>query len=144
MGVTSAFEGGSIELVSIDETNDAAAGPACAITLRLTADPACTAEGGAEYKQWFSFRVTGARGRALKVVIENTSEAMCADGLSEGYFARGSYDGNAWTPLRTSYREGDGVLTIEHTPASNVLHIAAFAPYTLRYLLKDPCCEFLK
>ena len=64
--ISSNFDSGNIEV--LDATNPAN------IRLRIRRDA------GSEFMQWFHFRVQGARGQALRMVIENAGECSYADG----------------------------------------------------------------
>jgi murein tripeptide amidase MpaA len=81
-----------------------------------------------DFYQWFYFRVTGAKGRALELRITNAHESAYPLGWP-GYSARVSTDRQAWRLADTSY--GDGALTIRHTPVSDSLWVAYFAPYSM-------------
>ncbi|WP_418646677.1 M14-type cytosolic carboxypeptidase [Thauera butanivorans] len=66
MRISSCFDSGAIEVVCADDPQN--------IRLRLRADNA------AEFRQWFHFRLTGAAGRAVRMVFENASQAAYPDG----------------------------------------------------------------
>jgi murein tripeptide amidase MpaA len=113
MHVTSAFDGGNIELIE--------AGPDFA-KLRITKDA------GGVFLQWFYFRVAGVRGVPITLSIENAGETSYAAGWN-GYRAVGSSDRNEWLRVPTEY---DGrALTMRVTPPSDLFWLAYFAPYTM-------------
>jgi murein tripeptide amidase MpaA len=114
--VSSRFDGGNIEVLSADRPD--------AVRLRIRKDA------GDRFFQWFSFRVSGARGQALALHIENAGEASYARGW-EGYEAVRSVDLERWTRAETAYE--DGVLTIRDVPERDVVHYAYFAPYPLEH-----------
>jgi murein tripeptide amidase MpaA len=114
--IDAAFDSGNIEILS---TASPEKGPATA-QLRIRVD-----EGG-EFYQWFHFRVAGARGRDCVLNIENAGGAAYPKGW-EGYGAVASSDQETWTRVPTTFE--DGVLSILHTPETDVTWYAYFAPY---------------
>jgi murein tripeptide amidase MpaA len=81
---------------------------------------------GSSHLQWFHFRVSGAKGTPLRLVIENAKDASYESAWHD-YQACASYDTEHWFRVKTRYRTGE--LRIEHTPAFNSVHYAYFAPY---------------
>ncbi len=81
MRISSCFDSGAIEVVCADDPQN--------IRLHLRADNA------AEFRQWFHFRLTGAAGRAVRMVFENASQAAYPDGWP-GYRCVASYDRRNW------------------------------------------------
>lgn len=112
MFISSAFESGNIRVV--DDANPQA------VKLEICAD------NESQFYQWFYFRVSGARGTALGLDITNAGTAAYPRGW-EDYRAVACEDGDRWLRVPTSYR--DGVLRIEHTPATDCVAYAYFAPY---------------
>jgi murein tripeptide amidase MpaA len=80
------------------------------------------------FYQWFHFRLTGARGRAVTLQIVNAGGAAYPGGWSD-YRACVSADRLRWCRAPTSYAEG--VLSIALEPESDTLWIAYFAPYSM-------------
>jgi murein tripeptide amidase MpaA len=80
----------------------------------------------ADFRQWFHFRVDGAKG-PLKMTLENASEATYADAF-EGYRVCASYDGERWFRVPTSF-DGERVV-VEHEPEEDRIFYGYFAPYT--------------
>jgi len=81
-----------------------------------------------DFYQWFHFRLLGAKGRPVELRILNAAGSAYPFGWP-GYSARWSDDREQWRLADTSY---DGkVLTIRHTPSSDSLWLAYFAPYTM-------------
>lgn len=114
MHVTSTFDSGNIEVVSSDLETD--------IQLKIQIDHA------SEHFQWFHYRMCGVRGKALTMRVLNAGEASYPKGW-ENYRAVASYDRQRWFRVPTSF---DGkVLKIEHTPTSDAVFYAYFAPYSL-------------
>ena len=112
--ISSQFDSGNIEVVDVTD-------PA-KVRLRIRKD------GQSDFFQWFYFRVSGARGVPLTLGIENAGAASYPKGW-EGYRAVFSEDRLDWRRAETQY---DGTqLTIRHTPQSDLVWFAYFAPYTL-------------
>lgn len=80
-----------------------------------------------DFYQWFHFRVTGEKGQALRLVIENASSAAYPKGW-ENYQAVVSDDLMEWRRVPTSF---DGhSLVIDTQLNVNALYVAYFAPYS--------------
>lgn len=114
ISVNAAFDGGNIEVLSADEAGD--------IQLAIRADSQ------SEFLQWFSFRLTGARGQECLIRIMNAGKASYTRGW-EGYQVVASSDRETWRRVPTSYE--NGVLSIHHAPDSDAVHYAYFAPYSM-------------
>ncbi len=112
--ISSAFDGGNIACIAADDPGD--------IRLEILKD------NESDFYQWFYFHLTGARGEACRLNIVNAGNAAYTKGW-EGYQALASDDRQIWRRAPTSYK--DGVLTIEHTPQSDSVWFAYFAPYTM-------------
>ncbi len=111
--IDAGFDSGNIHVVSI-------AGDRADLEIRKDKD--------SDFYQWFHFRVTGAKGRAITLRIVNCAGAAYPGGWP-GYQARYSDDRQDWRCAETGY--ADGVLTIRHTPASDTIWFAYFAPYSI-------------
>jgi len=107
------FDSGAIDVVSLEN-------PA-SIELKLRSDS------HADIRQWFHFRVQGARGTGLNLRIVNAGQATYAKGF-EDYNAVASYDGENWFRVPTSF-DGE-VMTIKHTPDLDSVYYAYFEPYS--------------
>ena len=81
-----------------------------------------------DFYQWFYYRLSGARGQACRMVIENAKDAAYTGGWKD-YQACASYDRETWFRVETSY--ADGELVIEHTPELDSIYYAYFAPYSM-------------
>ncbi len=80
-----------------------------------------------DFYQWFHFRVTGEKGQALRLVIENAGSAAYPKGW-ENYQAVVSDDLMEWRRVPTSF---DGhSLVIDTQLNVNALYVAYFAPYS--------------
>ena len=111
--ISSEFDSGAIDVVSARD-------PA-AIELRLRADS------HADFRQWFHFRLQGARGRSVRLRFLNAAEATYVEGW-RGYHAVASYDRESWFRVPTTF---DGrELAIAHTPERDSIYYAYFEPYS--------------
>lgn len=114
MRISQRFDSGSIEVVSLDDTQN--------IRLRLRDDNA------ADIRQWFHFRLQDAAGQRIRMVFENAADATFANGWS-GYRCVASYDRRNWFRIpATQYLDGE--LVVEHTPERNNIYYAYFEPYS--------------
>jgi len=87
-------------------------------------------DGQADHRQWFYFRVSGARGTSLRLRLRNAGQCSYPKAWS-GYRAVVSTDRQTWRrEARTSFVDGE--LIIEHTPRADVVWVAYFAPYPLQ------------
>ncbi len=122
---SSAFDSGNGELISA--TPDV-------LTVAMRAEPFTEADGRAHI-QWFHFRVVGAGGQNLRVVIANAGDASYPDGW-RGYEACVSTDRKRWRRVRsTSYDEVKGELVIDFGAEpggvpGDCVHVAYFPPYS--------------
>lgn len=113
LSVTSAFDGGNIRVLSIDGTT---------IELEIQRDQ------NSDFYQWFHFRLSGAAGQTVRLVITNCADSAYPDGWPN-YKARVSEDRESWSMAGTEY--ADGRLTILVAPESDALWVAYFAPYSM-------------
>ncbi len=82
-------------------------------------------ENAPDFRQWFHFRVDGARGRELGFQLD-VEDATYADAF-QGYDVCTSYDLERW--FRTPTTLVDDVLRFELEPAHDRVYFAYFAPY---------------
>lgn len=116
--IDAAFDSGNIEVLDITGTSARLAIPRDHMS---------------EFRQWFHFRVSGAKGREVTLAITGLADSAYPDGWPH-YQAVVSEDRQYWgRAAATSYdREEDGgTLTIRYTPASNLAYFAYFAPYSM-------------
>ncbi len=113
MRITANFDGGNIQVLSLDNKDD--------IQLAIRED-----EGG-EFYQWFNFRFEGQVGNQYRLNIMNAGQSSYPKGW-EGYQAVASYDRQTWFRLPTIYE--NGVLSIELDLDCEAIQIAYFAPYS--------------
>ncbi|MEO1336571.1 MAG: M14-type cytosolic carboxypeptidase, partial [Myxococcota bacterium] len=112
--VSAAFDGGNIECIHAESADN--------IELKIRKD------NDSDFCQWFYFRVSGVRGRPCTLRIVNAHEATYTDGWQD-YRAVASTDRQNWTRIDTSF---DGrVLTLSHTPSTDAIYFAYFAPYSM-------------
>lgn len=110
----SQFDSGAITVVDDTEASN--------IRLRIRDDNA------GDYRQWFHFRISGAAGVPLTLRFENAGECSYAEGWSD-YRAVASYDRHHWFRVPTCAYDGE-VLTVQITPAHDVIWLAYFEPYS--------------
>jgi len=114
--ISCAFDSGAVEVVSSEVT-----GAAARFTLGIRKDSR------ADFRQWFHFRLSGARGVACTMRFENAGACTYPEGW-KNYRAVASYDRERWFRVPTRY---DGtVMTIEHTPERDAVWYAYFEPYS--------------
>ncbi len=107
------FDSAAIEVVRTEQAQS--------IDLRLRADS------HADVRQWFYFRLQGARDTPCRMRILNAADATFPDGW-QNYQACASYDRVEWFRVPTEY--DGGVLTIAHTPRFDSVWYAYFEPYS--------------
>ncbi len=111
--ISQLFDSGAIEVVQADS--------AAKIDLNLRSDS------HADIRQWFHFRLQGARGQACTMRFLNAGQATYPQGF-EGYQVAASYDSENWFRVPTSF---DGqVMTVTHTPELDSVYYAYFEPYS--------------
>ncbi len=114
LSIHSRFDSGNIEVLAAERADD--------IRLRIRPDA------GDRHFQWFFFQVANAAGQACRMTIENAGQASYPDGFRD-YQAVCSSDGAEWRRVPTGF-DGEK-LVIEHTPETNSVYFAYFAPYSL-------------
>ncbi len=112
--ITSAFDGGNIIVRSAKTAGD----------IRLAIRP----DNASDFYQWFYYRLSGARGQACKMIIENAKDAAFTGGW-KGYKACASYDRETWFRVDAAYENDQ--LVISHTPELDSIYYAYFAPYSM-------------
>lgn len=113
MHINDHFDGGNIEVVSAQTPAD--------IRLRIKMD-----EGG-RHGQWFFFQLCDADGQACTIILDNAGDMSYPEGFVD-YAVAASTDLEHWFRIGTEF---DGqVLTWSHTPSSDVIYFAYFAPYS--------------
>ena len=113
--INAAFDSGNIDVLSID-------GASARLKIRK--------DHNSDFLQWFHFRVAGAAGEELTLLIEGLSESAYPAGWPD-YRAVVSEDREYWARADSSYDKNAGTLTITYTPASELAWFAYFAPYSM-------------
>ena len=85
-----------------------------------------------DFAQWFHFRVSGTQGRELVLKITGLNESAYPDGWPD-YDACVSEDRDWWGRAASTFDkdEDGGTLTIRHTPTTDCVWFAYFAPYSM-------------
>lgn len=114
MFISSQFDGGNIDVVACERATN--------IQVAIRKD------NQSDFYQWFYFRLTGAEGEPCKIHITNAGKSAYPDGF-KSYQAVASYDRSHWFRVNSHF-DGEQ-LVIEHTPATNSIYFAYFAPYSM-------------
>lgn len=117
LSITHAFDAGNIRVLSLDTDSSP-----------WRAELEIVHDNQSDFYQWFHFRVAGAAGQAVDLVLTNCGDSAFPRGW-EGYQARVSEDREEWLQAPTDY--ADGRLTVHVEPDSNNLWVAYFAPYSM-------------
>ena len=111
--ISSEFDSGAIELIAADRADD--------ICVAIRSDS------HAEFRQWFHFRLQGARGAHCRIRFINASACTYVDGW-RNYRVVASYDRQRWFRVDTAF---DGTeLAVEHAPERDSVYYAYFEPYS--------------
>ena len=111
--LSSNFDAGAIDVV--------ADGDPANLEVRLRADS------HADIRQWFYFRLQGARDAPVRIRFTNAGASTYPEGWRD-YRAVASYDRRDWFRVPTTF---DGTtLAIAHTPARDSVYYAYFEPYS--------------
>jgi murein tripeptide amidase MpaA len=114
--ISAAFDSGAIEVLSAS-----ANGGTAAFTLHIRKDSQ------ADFRQWFHFRLSGARGVPCTLRFENAGACTYPEGW-KNYDVVASYDRECWFRVPTRF---DGtVMSVEHTPERDAVWYAYFEPYS--------------
>jgi murein tripeptide amidase MpaA len=114
--ISCAFDSGAIEFVSSHH-----AGSTAEIVLDIRKDS------HADFRQWFHFRLSGARGVACTLTFRNANACTYPGGWKD-YRVVASYDRAHWFRVPTRY---DGtVMAVDHTPERDAVWYAYFEPYS--------------
>lgn len=114
MEITQNFDGGNIEVISIESPDD--------IQLKIRLDAS------SDFYQWFYFRMTGAKGQPCQLKIVNAAGAAYPDGF-RNYKVCYSYNSVDW--LRHDTELKNGVLEFSFTPEQDAVYFSYFAPYPI-------------
>jgi murein tripeptide amidase MpaA len=97
-----------------------------------TATLAIAKDRGAEFAQWFHFRLEATSGEEVTLKITGLEASAYPLGWP-GYRACVSEDRDHWSRADSSYDkdEAGGTLTVRYTPSSEIAWFAYFAPYSM-------------
>lgn len=113
MKISSNFDSGNIEVVSIDSASD--------IQLNIKKD------NNSDFYQWFHFKLETSAGEEHTLRILNAKDAAYPEGWKD-YQALASYDRQTWFRVDTQYQSGE--LLINHIPEFDHVFYAYFVPYS--------------
>ena len=111
--ISSQFDSGAIEVLDCTDPSD--------IRLNLRADNA------ADFRQWFHFRLQGARGQACTLSFDNAGAAAYPGGWN-GYRVVASYDRRNWFRLQAGQFDGQRYV-FRLTPEYDSVYFAYFEPF---------------
>ncbi|EGK72375.1 Putative peptidase M14, carboxypeptidase A [Methyloversatilis universalis FAM5] len=112
--ISSQFDSGAIEVLECADVSN--------IRLNLPSDNA------AAFRQWFHFRLQGARGQACSISFENAGQSAYPGGW-DGYRVVASYDRRNWFRLSAGQYDGERY-TFRITPDFDSVYFAYFEPYS--------------
>jgi murein tripeptide amidase MpaA len=113
LNISHGFDAGAIEVLAAERADD----------LRVN----IRADSHAEFRQWFYFRLQGARGQACSIRFANAGQCTYVDGWL-AYRAMASYDRQRWFRVPTSF---DGAeMIVAHTPERDSIWYAYFEPFS--------------
>lgn len=112
--ISSQFDSGAIEVLDCSDVSN--------IRLNLPSDNA------AAFRQWFHFRLQGARGQACSISFENAGQSAYPGGW-DGYRVVASYDRRNWFRLSAGQYDGERY-TFRITPDFDSVYFAYFEPYS--------------
>lgn len=112
--ISAAFDSGAVEVIAVDDPQD----------IRL----AIRRDSHAEFRQWFHFRLQGARDCPVRLRFENAGECAYAEGW-HGYQVAASYDRCNWFRIADTCYDGK-TLSWAHTPEADSVWYAYFEPYS--------------
>ena len=114
VAISAAFDSGNIQVVDASRADD--------VRLRVRDDA------GGEHRQWFHFRISGARSVPLTLHIDNALQCSYPGGWP-GYRACVSADHVNWRRVTDTSYDGSR-LTIRLTPSTDTVWLAYFEPYS--------------
>lgn len=115
--IDSNFDSGNIEVLSVE-------GARARLAIRK--------DHLSDFRQWFHFRVAGAKGRELELTICRLDGSAYPLGWP-GYNCRVSEDRAHWAAAATTcdMQADNGSITVRYTPESDLAWFAYFAPYSM-------------
>jgi murein tripeptide amidase MpaA len=112
--ISSHFDAGAIDVLATSDPRE--------IQLELRRDNA------ADFRQWFYFRLQGARGTTCRLRFVNAGQSAYPEGWRD-YRAVASYDRQRWFRLCDTTYDGE-VLSVTLTPERDSIYVAYFQPYS--------------
>lgn len=113
MRISCNFDSGNINVLSAESAD----------TIKLSIKK----DNQSDFFQWFHFKLETVPLTFHKMTISGLKTSAFPEAWS-GYQAVASYDREEWFRVDTEYHDGE--LTIEHTPESEQIYYAYFAPYS--------------
>ena len=112
LAISTHFDAGAIEVRALDHPDD--------IQLAIRADS------HADFRQWFFFRLQGARGMPCRLRFVNAGACTYVEGWRD-YAVVASYDRQTWFRVPTQF---DGTeMVVSHVPERDSVYYAYFEPY---------------
>lgn len=115
INIHAVFDSGNIEVEAANDPTD--------IRLAIRKDT------NSHFYQWFHFRATGAKSTTCTFRITNANGAAFPKAW-EGYRVAASYDRETWFRVDATRYE-NGHLIWDHTPETDSIYYAYFAPYSM-------------
>ena len=113
LNISHGFDAGAIEVIAAERADD--------VRVNVRADS------HADFRQWFYFRLQGARGQSCSIRFANAGQCTYVDGWMD-YRAMASYDRRRWFRVPTSF---DGTeMVVAHVPERDSIWYAYFEPYS--------------
>src|SRR5215470_3709075 len=113
LNISCGFDAGAIEVLAAERADN--------LRVSIRADP------HADFRQWFYFRLQGARGQQCNICFANAGQCTYVDGWMD-YRAVASYDRQRWFRVPTSF---DGTeMIVAHVPERDSIWYAYFEPYS--------------
>jgi len=113
MKISSNFDSGNIEVVSLESATD--------IQLNISKD------NNSDFYQWFHFKIESTAGEEHKFRILNAKQSAYPDGWQD-YRTMASYDRETWFRIETTFDKGE--LVFSHIPEFDNVFYAYFVPYS--------------
>ena len=129
-------DAGSVEVLPASEATQVVQDAGrTTVRVRLRADPVCASEGGALFRQWFFFRVSGLRafkpGSVRVRIVGAGEQSMCGPEAFAGYKACASYDLRTWFRVVTTRFDGaDLLVDLPKGAGADALHLAYSEPFS--------------
>lgn len=113
LSISSGFDAGAIEVLSLARPDD--------IQLAIRADS------HSDFRQWFHFRLQGARNLDCRLRFVNAGACTYVDGW-QGYSVAASYDRETWFRVPATF-DGKEMMVL-HAPQRDSIYYAYFEPFS--------------